>query len=462
MEMQGLALAAAPPIFRLGVTSQLMVVVPVRAAHAPCGFGRLDVRFVLVKHLFDRCILSSMRGDSYTNETFGSVLALQSQVVSLKGYAGRSTSNNLADSSSGIVFEEGIFEDNSSSEAAEVIKGRINEAENDLDDSGLIPKEWRDLQVELYKPKAEKKREMRFQELENAKLKEVRANLKRERIDTGSELSDGNIIVPSQACVSQEREETTLEPSVNVGSFKSKFGGATPRNVHHEGSEVSEFVESKLDERTETAHRNRKFLAARDKHSDAYLDLLFTKDEKARLKRSAPDFSKVYSEKWPALHLLVASGQFFFLDRFLQLGIDVNALDKDGYTALQRAVLGRKETAVSQLIRAGAHVEVLDRDGASLLHYGVQTGSLNMVRLFVKRGVDVNHADKEGWTPLHLAVLTGKEEIVRHLLVSGADGSITNKDGFTPLDLCLALGRGFNSYTVAKSLKKLQNLDLSS
>ena len=31
---------------------------------------------------------------------------------------------------------------------------------------------------------------------------------------------------------------------------------------------------------------------------------------------------------------------------------------QDGYTAIQRAVLARKETAVSQLLRAGANINV--------------------------------------------------------------------------------------------------------
>ncbi|MCO5581921.1 hypothetical protein L7F22_035810 [Adiantum nelumboides] len=164
--------------------------------------------------------------------------------------------------------------------------------------------------------------------------------------------------------------------------------------------------------------------------------------------------------KWPLLHMLASSGQYFFLDQFLNLGVEVDEEDEDGYTPLQRAVQARRETAVSQLLRAGAKTDVLDRDGANLLHSSALVHSLHLVKLFVIQGVQVNHADKYGWTPLHVAVLTGRDDVVRHLLLSGAKQSMRNEDGMTPMDIAVSLGKGLNSIGVARTLRRLHDVEL--
>lgn len=281
-------------------------------------------------------------------------------------------------------------------------------------DGGLVPEDWKFLQQDLHKTKAEKKREFRLQEMENAQLNELRAQLQRQKIELIS---------------SSERP-----------SAVSSLPGLTQLPDRIQLLELERVLSSKP--------------ASKDQ-PDSEFDHMFTHDEKWCLKRRIPDFSQIHCKKWPVLHMLVASGQYFFLEQLLKFDIDVNAEDEDGYTALQRAVQGRKETAVSQLLNAGAHVNVHDKDGANLLHFSVQIGSPNLVRLFVKHGVQVNHADKYGWTPLHVAVMTGRDDIVRHLILSGGDKSLKNKDGLTPLDIAVALGKGFNSYAVAKALKKL-------
>lgn len=229
----------------------------------------------------------------------------------------------------------------------------------------------------------------------------------------------------NSSSVSQHQRAKPRNPRINIG--KSTL------------ADVAKKLEDKMTQKLEVSRS----------------DLLFTAEEKALLKNSRPDLSKINSEKWPLLHILATSGQEFYLDKFLKQGADVNVIDKDGYSAVQRAILAKKKTAVNLLLGAGADVTVCDKDGASLLHYSVQTGSTSLVTLFINRGVDVNSADKYGWTPLHLAVLSGRADIVRLLLVNGADKTLSNKDGFTPLDLSLTLGKGFNSCEVAKGLKRL-------
>ncbi|KAF8407953.1 hypothetical protein HHK36_007093 [Tetracentron sinense] len=157
--------------------------------------------------------------------------------------------------------------------------------------------------------------------------------------------------------------------------------------------------------------------------------------------------------KWSALHTLGLSGQTHFMDKLLDNGVDIDSIDKDGFTALHKAVIGKKEAVISHLLRKGANPHVRDRDGVTPLHYAVQVGAFQTVKLLIKCKVDVNVADDEGWTPLHIAMQGRSRDIAKVLLVNGADKTRRNKDGKTPLDLSLCYGKDFKSYELAKLLK---------
>ncbi|MCO5601509.1 hypothetical protein L7F22_055630 [Adiantum nelumboides] len=226
-------------------------------------------------------------------------------------------------------------------------------------------------------------------------------------------------------------------------SSPSGSGRATPRNprLNIDKPTLQEFTKN-------LQGRLRKY------EEGSKASLLFSSEERRALNRVRPDLGVLSSDKWPFFHSLVISGDSIYVDRLLRQNIDVNAVDKDGYSALQRAVLARKEPIVNQLLRAKANFKICDKAGATLLHYSVQTGSMNLVRVFLTCGVDVNSADKYGWTPLHLAVLTGRADIVRLLLAKGADRTLINQNGLRAIDLCFCLGRAFNSIEVAKVLRR--------
>ncbi|XP_039131544.1 ankyrin repeat domain-containing protein EMB506, chloroplastic [Dioscorea cayenensis subsp. rotundata] len=184
------------------------------------------------------------------------------------------------------------------------------------------------------------------------------------------------------------------------------------------------------------------------------VELLLGEEEKAILQlNEAPDLSKLTSRKWSLFHSLALSSQIRFIDELLQYGIFIDLVDKDGYTALHKAVIGRKEAVITHLLRKGANPHVKDRDGATPLHSAVQVGAMKSVKLLIKYKADVNVADNEGWTPLHLAIQSRSREIAKVLLVNGADATRRNKDGKTPLDLSLCFGKDFKSYELAKLLK---------
>ncbi|AES95221.2 ankyrin repeat domain-containing protein, chloroplastic isoform X1 [Medicago truncatula] len=189
------------------------------------------------------------------------------------------------------------------------------------------------------------------------------------------------------------------------------------------------------------------------------LPFLFTWEERDSLKKKTPDLSVATSDKWIPLHTFAASGESFLLDTLLQHDVDINAMDKDGLSALYKAIIGRKLAITHLLVRNLANPFVQDNDGATLMHYAVQTASARAIKTLLFYNVDINLRDNDGWTPLHLAVQTQRPDIVELLLIKGADRTLKNKDGLTPLDLCLYSGQNVSTYELIKLLKQLPYID---
>ncbi|EEF44931.1 aberrant large forked product, putative [Ricinus communis] len=237
-------------------------------------------------------------------------------------------------------------------------------------------------------------------------------------------------------------EETYAKSTTRIVDYSTS-------NNYEEDSEEATYVAST----STTTVRNSTSKNYEEDLSKEIIQLL-QPEERAILQQNATyNLDKLSTAKWKPLQTLALSGQIRFMDKLLADGLDIDSVDKDGLTALHKAIVGKKEAVISHLLRKGANPHVKDRDGASSLHYAVQIGALQTVKLLIKYNVDINVADNEGWTPLHVAVQTRKRDIVKVLLVNGADKNRKNKDGMTPVDLCLCYGKDFKSYDLAKLVK---------
>ncbi|XVF60381.1 hypothetical protein PTKIN_Ptkin08bG0040900 [Pterospermum kingtungense] len=186
------------------------------------------------------------------------------------------------------------------------------------------------------------------------------------------------------------------------------------------------------------------------------VEQLLGPEERAILQQNAsPDLRKISTDNWKPLQTLALSLQIPSMDKLLEDGVNIDEVDKDGQTALHKAIIGKKEAVISHLLRKGANPHIKDKDGATPLHYAVHVGAMQTVKLLLKYDVDVNVADRDGWTPLHIAVQSRNRDIAKVLLINGADKTRKNKDGKTALDISLCFGRDFKSYDLAKLLKIL-------
>jgi len=125
--------------------------------------------------------------------------------------------------------------------------------------------------------------------------------------------------------------------------------------------------------------------------------------------------------------------------QIIATGVDVDARDSDGGTALQWAAWYGYSTIVSTLLSHGADINAKDyTSGRTALHEASEHGNLSCVKTLLKHGAEVDARDRYYWTPLHRGAIQGGSHVVSELLHAGADINAKGRDEKTPLDLaCL-------------------------
>ncbi|MDT7042205.1 ankyrin repeat domain-containing protein [Candidatus Nitronereus thalassa] len=168
----------------------------------------------------------------------------------------------------------------------------------------------------------------------------------------------------------------------------------------------------------------------------------------------------------------VAQDDLATIRNLVKQGINVNAQDARGRTALLVAVEGHYFESAKVLLKAGADVNVQDdkkdsplllagaegtvdimrlilqakpdfslynRFGGTPLIPAAERGHVDMVKLLVNTKVDINHVNHLGWTALLEAIVLSDggprhQKIVQILVDAGADVHIADNQGVTPLE----------------------------
>jgi uncharacterized protein len=113
------------------------------------------------------------------------------------------------------------------------------------------------------------------------------------------------------------------------------------------------------------------------------------------------------------------------LATLLKTGVDVNASEADGSTALMWASYRDDDESAELLIQAGANVNIANDLGATALWAASMNGSSAMVRRLLQAGANPNVALLAGETPLMVASRSGSAEVVEQLLAKGANVNAT-------------------------------------
>jgi ankyrin repeat protein len=92
--------------------------------------------------------------------------------------------------------------------------------------------------------------------------------------------------------------------------------------------------------------------------------------------------------------------------KLTECGVNPDSCDRDGWTAMLRAVKNGYTAVVQILLDEGAEIESEAPDSLRTpLMLAVQTGNCELVRLLIHKGANVNHEDYEGFRALSLAVI---------------------------------------------------------
>lgn len=108
---------------------------------------------------------------------------------------------------------------------------------------------------------------------------------------------------------------------------------------------------------------------------------------------------------------------------------------------LVEAVRHRDRETVRALLKQGVDVNAPQSNGTTALHWAAQWDDLETARLLIDAGARVNAADEYGVTPLSLACTNGSAAMVETLLAAGADPNAALRTGETPLMTAARTGR---------------------
>jgi ankyrin repeat protein len=167
------------------------------------------------------------------------------------------------------------------------------------------------------------------------------------------------------------------------------------------------------------------FFAAAKAHDMTALNWFFD----AGINANAQD-----SEGRTALIAAAARGDLVIVNALLSHGVDVNIKDNLGYTALSHAVEAMYSDVEDALLnRPSLDPNVGGMKGRPVLLAYVWRNDKERTHKLLVRGADVNVQDADGDTALHGAAENGNVEIITMLLDKGANPNVKNKLGGTPL-----------------------------
>ena len=140
------------------------------------------------------------------------------------------------------------------------------------------------------------------------------------------------------------------------------------------------------------------------------------------------------------LVLAARYGQMESVSYLLEGGMDVDAKDAYGNTALIAAASNEQSEMVAHLLATGANVNAANKKELTALMGAAVKGDFELAHQLIGSGANVNDKNNDGETALFLAVKYGHYKAAKVLLNAGANPNLHNtvranypNSGFTPL-----------------------------
>jgi ankyrin repeat protein len=159
------------------------------------------------------------------------------------------------------------------------------------------------------------------------------------------------------------------------------------------------------------------------------------------LLRKGVDVNASQADGMTALHWAVYHDDAPLVTQFLKAGADARSANRYGVTPLALACTNGNAEIVMSLLEAGADANGRLRGGETVLMTAARTGKPGPVRALLTRGAEVNARDRRGQTALMWAAAEGHADVVSILLAARADFKTPLPSGFTPLLFAAREGR---------------------
>ena len=137
------------------------------------------------------------------------------------------------------------------------------------------------------------------------------------------------------------------------------------------------------------------------------------------------------------LHAAVKWNAFNTAKNLIALGVDVDAQNLSGKTALSDACRSAKKDMAILLIRSGADINATDATGRTVLMDAISSNNEEMVKLLLSYKANVQVQEMSGRNAYHEAALTGNTGIINMIRKAGGNPLGRDAAGDTPFSLVL-------------------------
>ncbi len=144
-------------------------------------------------------------------------------------------------------------------------------------------------------------------------------------------------------------------------------------------------------------------------------------------------------------------GNLSIIQKGLEAGLDVDAVDENGFSALTLASYNGHNEIINFLLQKGASVNLPNKNRRTALMLASSGPFNETVKILLNAGANPNIVDNiEQFSALMFASAEGQLEVVKTLVENGADRALKDIDGDTAYDFAIKKGHT----NVADFLKK--------